>query len=122
MTPQSLDDLLDDTDAQLAAAQEALDRGDLIDLADLPARIEAVCTAAIAARARDRFDRLERLWCRLVAVENELRSRLAAFGRDDAPDPRKVAGLYQTMTREPSSRPSALVPDAAPPSEDRRDE
>jgi len=53
MTGTTLDRLLDDTEGQLDAALVALLGGDLIDLADLPPRVETICRMAIDSRRRD---------------------------------------------------------------------
>jgi hypothetical protein len=96
MTETPLADLLDDTDAQLSAALAAVAAGELIDLGDLPPRIETLCRRAIAARDRGIAKRLAPLINRLDALDRALRARIAAISPEDTgPDPKRASQLYR---------------------------
>ncbi|MGL1806980.1 hypothetical protein ACSTHG_23655, partial [Vibrio parahaemolyticus] len=69
----SLEALLDDTQAQLDAAYEAVTAGALVDLRDLPPRIEEICARAIASGKPEAADRLRALIERLDTLELSLR-------------------------------------------------
>jgi hypothetical protein len=89
--PPLLEDLLDDTEAQLLHALATAEAGGLLDLSDLPARIERICTIAVENRAVAVAPRLAALVTRLDALETVLRLRIAESG----PDPRRAAQLYR---------------------------
>jgi len=106
MTGTALDRLLDDTEGQLDAALIALLAGDLIDLADLPPRIETICRMAIDSRRRDAADRLLRLTGKLDEIEAYLRRRLAAItpDRERPADPKRASDVYRTAAGAPKSK------------------
>lgn len=106
MTDTALDRLLDDTDAQLDAALAALLAGDLVDLADLPPRIETICQQAVASRRRDAADRLLRLSQKLDEIERHLRARLAAVTPETerTSDPKRASDVYRATARTPKSK------------------
>jgi len=105
MTATALDRLLDDTEGQLDAALAALMAGDLIDLADLPPRVETICRMAIDSRRRDAADRLLRLTQKLDAIEAHLRERLAAVTPDtERPaNPKRASDVYRAAAGAPKS-------------------
>ena len=106
MTDTALDRLLDDTDAQLDAALAALLAGDLVDLADLPPRIETICRMAVDSRRRDAADRLLRLTRKLDEIETHLRERLAAVTPEtDRPaNPKRASDIYRAAAGAPKSK------------------
>lgn len=106
MTGTALDRLLDDTEAQLDTALAALLAGDLIDLADLPPRVETICRMAIDSRRRDAADRLLRLSQKLDAIEVHLRERLAAVTPDTerAANPKQASAVYRAAAGAPKSK------------------
>jgi hypothetical protein len=106
MTGTTLDRLLDDTEGQLDAALVALLAGDLIDLADLPPRVETICRMAIDSRRRDAADRLLRLTQKLEAIETHLRERLAAVTPETerSADPKRATDVYRAAAGAPKSK------------------
>ena len=106
MTDTALDRLLDDTDAQLDAALTALVAGDLIDLVDLPPRIETICQQAVASRRRDAADRLLRLSQKLDEIERHLRERLAVVTPESerTSDPKRASDVYRATAGAPKSK------------------
>ena len=106
MTGTTLDRLLDDTEGQLDAALVALLGGDLIDLADLPPRVETICRIAIDSRRRDAADRLLRLTQKLEAIETHLRERLAAVTPETerSADPKRATDVYRAAAGAPKSK------------------
>ncbi len=106
MTGTALDRLFDDTDAQLEAALAALLAGDLIDLADLPARVETICRQAVESRRRDAADRLLRLSQKLDAIERHLRERLAVVTPETerTPSPKQASDVYRATAGAPKSK------------------
>jgi hypothetical protein len=106
MTGTTLDRLLDDTEGQLDAALVALLGGDLIDLADLPPRVETICRMAIDSRRRDAADRLLRLTQKLEAIETHLRERLAAMTPETerSADPKRATDVYRAAAGAPKSK------------------
>jgi hypothetical protein len=70
----ALEALLNDTQAQLDAAFDAVNAGALVDLGDLPPRIEEICMRAVASGKPDAADRLRILIERLDALELSLRA------------------------------------------------
>jgi hypothetical protein len=106
MTGTTLDRLLDDTGGQLDATLAALLAGDLIDLADLPPRVETICRMAIDSRRRDAADRLLRLTRKLDAVEAHLRERLAAVTPETerSADPKRASDVYRAAAGAPKSK------------------
>jgi hypothetical protein len=83
--------LIDDTEAQLAAAVEAARGGSLLDLADLVPRLERICAQAVEERAVAAAPRL----ARLIAQLDELEAILRAMSAPETPDPRRAAALYR---------------------------
>jgi hypothetical protein len=73
----SLEALLDDTQAQLDAAADAVAAGMVVDLSDLPPRIETICRRAIASGRPEATDRLRALIERLDWLELSLRALMA---------------------------------------------
>lgn len=106
MTGTALDRLFDDTEGQLEAALLALTAGDLIDLADLPPRIETICRMAVDSRRRDAADRLLRLTRKLDEIEAHLRERLAAVTPeiDRPPSPKRASDIYRAAAGAPKSK------------------
>ena len=106
MTGTALDRLFDDTEGQLEAALLALTAGDLIDLADLPPRIETICRMAVDSRRRDAADRLLRLTRKLDEIETHLRERLAAVTPEtDRPaNPKRASDIYRAAAGAPKSK------------------
>jgi hypothetical protein len=106
MTGTALDRLLDDTDAQLDGALAALQAGDLIDLADLPPRIETICRMAVDSRRRDAADRLLLLSQKLDEIEGQLRQRLAVVTPDtERPaNPKRASDVYRAAAGAPKSK------------------
>ncbi|HEV2674090.1 MAG TPA: hypothetical protein VGV37_06070 [Aliidongia sp.] len=106
MTDTALDRLLDDTDAQLEAALVALTAGDLIDLADLPPRIETICRQAVESRRRDAADRLLRLTQKLDEIERHLRERLANVTPETerTSSPKQASAVYRATAGAPKSK------------------
>jgi len=106
MTGIDLDTLLDDTEAQLDAALAAVVAGDLIDLADLPLRVETICRLAVEERRRDAADRLLRLSQRLDVIEAHLRERLAAVTPETerVADPKRASQIYRATAGAPKSK------------------
>jgi hypothetical protein len=106
MTGTALDRLFDDTEAQLETALAALTAGDLIDLADLPPRIETICRLAVESRRRDAADRLLRLSQRLDDIERQLRERLAAVTPETEriADPKRASDVYRATAGVPKSK------------------
>jgi hypothetical protein len=106
MTGTALDRLLDDTETQLETALAALVAGDLIDLADLPPRIETICRLAVESRRRDAADRLLRLSQRLDEIERHLRERLAAVTPETEriADPKRASDVYRATAGAPKSK------------------
>ncbi|MDB5359961.1 MAG: hypothetical protein JWO51_1258 [Rhodospirillales bacterium] len=106
MTGTALDRLFDDTEGQLDAALAALLSGDLIELADLPARVETICRMAIDSRRRDAADRLLRLTQKLDAIETHLRERLAAVTPDTerSANPKRASDVYRAAAGAPKSK------------------
>ncbi|HLZ67194.1 MAG TPA: hypothetical protein VKQ29_13260 [Aliidongia sp.] len=106
MTGTALDRLLDDTEAQLDASLAALLAGDLVDLTDLPPRIETICRMAVDSRRRDAADRLLHLTRKLDEIEGELRRRLAAVTPEtERPaDPKRASDVYRAAAGAPKSK------------------
>jgi hypothetical protein len=106
MTGTTLDRLLDDTETQLDTTLAALLAGDLIDLADLPPRVETICRMAIDSRRRDAADRLLRLTRKLDAIEAHLRERLAAVTPETerSADPKRASDVYRAAAGAPKSK------------------
>lgn len=106
MTGTTLDRLLDDTEGQLDTTLAALLAGDLIDLADLPPRVETICRMAIDSRRRDAADRLLRLTRKLDAIEAHLRERLAAVTPETerSADPKRASDVYRAAAGAPKSK------------------
>ncbi|GGF37190.1 hypothetical protein GCM10011611_49650 [Aliidongia dinghuensis] len=106
MTETALDRLLDDTDAQLDAALAAVETGDLIDLADLPPRVETICKLAVDGRRRDMADRLLQLSRKLDEIERLLRERLAAVTPETerVSDPKRASDVYRATAGAPKSK------------------
>jgi hypothetical protein len=106
MTATALDRLLDDTEAQLDGSLAALLAGDLIDLADLPPRIETICRMAVDSRRRDAADRLLRLTQKLDEIEGHLRHRLATVTPDTGrpADPKQASAAYRSTAGAPKSK------------------
>jgi hypothetical protein len=106
MTGTTLDRLLDDTETQLDTTLAALVAGDLIDLADLPPRVETICRMAIDSRRRDAADRLLRLTRKLDAIEAHLRERLAAVTPETerSADPKRASDVYRAAAGAPKSK------------------
>jgi hypothetical protein len=106
MTGTALDRLLDDTDAQLDGALAALHAGDLIDLADLPPRIETICRMAVDSRRREAADRLLQLSRKLDEIESQLRERLAVVTPDtERPaTPKRASDVYRAAAGAPKSK------------------
>jgi len=106
MTVSTLGRLLDDTEAQLDMALAALMAGDLIDLADLPARVETICRMAIDSRRRDAADRLLRLSQKLDGIEAHLRERLAAMTPETerVANPKTASAVYRAAAGAPKSK------------------
>lgn len=97
----SLEALLDDTQAQLDAAYEAVTAGALVDLRDLPPRIEEICARAIASGKPEAADRLRALIERLDTLELSLRSLMATAQalepQDDSAGRRRAAASYRVV-------------------------
>jgi hypothetical protein len=74
MTDASLQLLLDDTQAQLDAAFEAISAGGTVDLSDLPPRVETICRLAVESGVPGTGDRLRALIERLDTLELTLRA------------------------------------------------
>ena len=106
MTGTTLDRLLDDTEGQLDATLAALLAGDLIDLTDLPPRVETICRMAIDSRRRDAADRLLRLTRKLDSIEAHLRERLAAVTPETerSADPKRASDVYRAAAGAPKSK------------------
>lgn len=102
-----LESLVADTEAQLAAAIDAVRAGSLLDLSDLVPRLERVCGLAVAERARHLAPRLAGLVAQLNALEAVLRDRMA----EGTPDPRRAAASYRAadQSAEPPSPDTAAA-------------
>ena len=105
----SLEALLDDTQAQLDAAYEAVNAGALVDLRDLPPRIEAICARAVASGEPEAADRLHALIERLDALELTLRALLStAQGMEPqahSAGRRRAAASYRIAAESTNSPP-----------------
>ncbi len=95
----SLEALLDDTQAQLDAAYEAVSAGAVVDLSDLPPRIETICQQAVASGKPEAADRLRALIERLDTLELTLRALMATAQALEAQDHtagrRRAAASYR---------------------------
>jgi hypothetical protein len=98
MTKTELDTLIDDTEAQLAAAFTAIAAGELIDLSDLLPRIETLCQTAVAQRSKGVADKLARLVSRLDELQHALQEHIAGLGGNARPDPRRAVDSYRAAT------------------------
>lgn len=116
----SLDALLDDTQAQLDAACDAVSAGGLVDLADLPPRIEEICRRAVASGRPEAANRLRALIERLDALELTLRALMTTAQAMEPASPRRAAASYrvaaETTAALPPVSPAAVPPVVAPPS------
>jgi len=113
----TLEELLNDTEHQLATALKALQEGDAVDLAALAPRIQTVCDLAVAGGRRDVAPRLLAVTASLDALEALLKERLAAIAAaagDKPADHRRVNDLYRTAKE-------TLTLDEPPPSKDKAD-
>jgi hypothetical protein len=95
VTEADLAALLADTQAQLDAAQRAVDGGEFVDLADLLPRIDAVCALALAQRRKSAAEPLARLLARLDRLQAALRVRIQQLAAEARPDPRRAAETYR---------------------------
>jgi hypothetical protein len=92
-----LETLMDDTEAQLAAALDALRQGDAVDLQALAPRVQDICRIAVADGRRDMAPRLLAVTASLDALEALLRDRLAAAEAPAVGTPHhRGAALYRT--------------------------
>jgi hypothetical protein len=95
MSDTDLDALVGDTEGQLDAALDAVARGELVDLADLLPRIDAVCTLALARKRKSAAECLARLLPRLDTLQSALREQIARLEADARPDPKRAAETYR---------------------------
>lgn len=109
MTDASLQLLLDDTQAQLDAAFEAVSAGGTVDLSDLPPRIETICRLAVESGTPGAANRLRSLIDRLDTLELTLRAVMTtAQAMEPQADPagrRRAARSYRAAAgtaEEPS--------------------
>ncbi len=107
----SLEALLDDTQAQLDAAYDAVNAGLLVELNDLPPRIEAICALAVASGKPEAADRLRNLIERLDALELTLRALLStAQGMEPqlhSAGRRRAAASYRIAAEVTGKQPQA---------------
>lgn len=110
----SLEALLDDTQAQLDAAYEAVTAGAVVDLSDLPPRIETICVRAIASGKPEAADRLRALIERLDTLELTLRALMATAQalepQDHTAGRRRAAASYRIAAET-----TAELPQVSPP-------